>query len=235
MESRGEVSTAALRSGGMAGILAGVFVIVGAILIALRPPPSTLGEILGELFPQNRTLVAAGTYVTLAALLLAVPFLASLYWKLRGTDRALAQLGLGPSLLAIPLLIFFIVADFAVTSSHSNLYGQALADDPTSPLGAGDAGLVLVAYWTTSSLISAVALAAALLLGLGVAFFGIAMRESADFSKGFMWLSVALGILVILFAFLNLDLPAAFLGAALAVAAFALVLGWKIYTLAGTT
>ncbi|MFQ5934655.1 MAG: hypothetical protein ACE5KI_08450, partial [Dehalococcoidia bacterium] len=95
-----------------------------------------------------------------------------------------------------------------------------------APLAPGDVGLVLVAHWTARSLLFGLATAGSLFLGTGIAFFGIAMRGSDDFSMGFVWLSVGLGVIIFILVFLGLS---AFVFGVAGV--FALVLGWKVYAL----
>ncbi len=206
--------------------MAGVLIIIGLVLSALLPPPERPGQLLGEHFPQNQTLATAATFVLVAGFLLFVPFVAALYWSLRGTHRAYALLGLGPSLLALTLVTIASAASLVTLSNLSDLYGRAQADEPLSPLGPEDAGLIIIAQWTTSALFNGVVLAGALFGGIGFSFFGLAMRGGDRFSMGFAWLSMGLGVLIVLLVFFGLVL-----GAQVLAVVFALAIGWKVYTL----
>ena len=83
-----------------------------------------------------------------------------------------------------------------------------------------------LAYGAVLTLLSAGNSAALLFIGLAFVAFGLAMRGSQDFGEGLAWLSVVLGIVVVLFTLLVL----VFVGV-IALAVFALVLGWKVYSL----
>ncbi len=95
--------------------------------------------------------------------------------------------------------------------------GVAVADRP----------VVVAAFGAVQGLFGAGITAGVYLIGLAFVAFGLAMRGRPDYQEGYAWFSVALGIVAIIFPLLILALVSAVL-----IAVFALVLGWKVYSLA---
>ncbi|MFQ6013511.1 MAG: DUF4386 family protein [Thermoplasmata archaeon] len=205
-----------LRVGGLAGILAGVILIVGFITFFLAFPPPDPEQALAT-FPEDRTLLTVATDLFLISLLLFLAFLAALYWSLREPSRVFARIGLGTGVLAAVMGIVALTGFMLATNTFSVLYADAAASDRP---------VVVATYAAVFSLLDAGNIAAFLFFGLAFAAFGLAMRGSQDFSDGLAWLSAVLGIIIILFIFFNL-----FPVAIIAIFVFALLLGWKVYSL----
>lgn len=209
-----------LRVGGWAGILAGVLVLVALIVsVALAPPTTFPPDFEQNLvdFLANPTPQTVGQDLAIISLLLILPFLAAIYRTLREPSRTLARIGLGSSVLATVLLIVGFAGLLEASRSFSALYdGAAIADRP----------VVVAAFAVVWQLLGAGNVAGIYLFGLAFVAFGLAMRASPDYQEGFAWLSVVLGIITVLLPLLILGLASALL-----LAVFALVLGWKVYSL----
>ena len=210
--------TSVLRVGGWAGVVAGVFIVLVLITFVLASPPP-LGEHEETLanFPEDRTLLTVSADLFQVALLLLIAFLAALYWSLREPSRVFARIGLGSGVLGLVLYLVTIGGFLLALIAFSGLYeGAAVSDRP----------VVVATYAAVLTLINAGGLAALLLIGLAFVAFGLAMRGSQDFGEGLAWLSVVLGIVAVLFTILVLEAVAI-----IAIVVFALVLGWKVYSL----
>ncbi len=85
---------------------------------------------------------------------------------------------------------------------------------------------MVATYAAVVTLLSAGESAGFLLIGLAFVAFGLAMRGRQDFGEGLAWLSVVLGIIIVLLNLLGLG----FVGT-LALPVVALVFGWKVYSL----
>jgi hypothetical protein len=71
-----------------------------------------------------------------------------------------------------------------------------------------------------------------LVVPIGIIVLGVAMLGAPDFGKGFGGVSVALGVVGVVAALLQMVEPASMIGAGsyFACLIFYLVLGWKVYT-----
>ncbi len=205
-----------LRVGGLAGVLAGSIIVIAFIALLSSPQVAGLEESLAT-WPENAALANVTLDLFLVGLLLFIPFLAVLYSSLREPSRLFARIGLGTGVLAVIVLIFGLLGSIGAAEVLSRVYMEAAT---------GDRPVVVAIYGGFLSLFGVGIAAGFLFAGLAFVAFGIAMRGSRDFGGGLAWLSVALGIIIVLFTFLLL----AFL-AFIAVAVFALVLGWKVYSL----
>ncbi len=214
-ESMGE-DKSILRVGGLAGVVAGVILILGLLTLFSSLPPVDLEQQLAT-FPGDRTLLTVAVDLFLVGFLLFLVFLAALYWSLREKNRAFARIGLGSGVLAFVLGIVITAGLLLAADAFSGLYADAaVADRP----------VVVATYGAVVSLLQAGNTAAFLFTGFAFVAFGLAMRGSQDFGEGLAWLSIVLGVIVVLLTFLLL----ANLGV-IAGAVFALVLGWKVYSL----
>ncbi|MFQ5837425.1 MAG: DUF4386 family protein [Thermoplasmata archaeon] len=205
-----------LRVGGLAGVLTGVILILGFITFFLAFPPPDPEQALGT-FPEDRTLLTVSVDLFIVSLLLSLPFLAALYRSLREPNRVFARIGLGTGVLAAVMGIVALTGFMLATNTFSVLYADATTSDRP---------VVVATYAAVFSLLDAGNTAAFIFFGLAFVAFGLAMKRSQDFPEGLAWLSVVLGIIIILFIFLNL-----FPVAIIAIVVFALVLGWKVYNL----
>ncbi len=216
-ESMGEVDRSVLRVGGLAGVLAGVFVVLGLItfVLASSPPPGDFEQTLAT-FPEDRILVTVAIDLFLVSSLLFLAFLAALYGSLKEPSRVFARLGLGSGVIALVLLIVALGGFLFANDAFSGLYEAAAASDRP---------VVVATFGAVSSLLQAGNSAGFLFAGLAFVAFGLAMRGSRDFGEGLAWLSVVLGIIIVLLILLVLGLVGV-----IAVAVFALVFGWKVYS-----
>ncbi len=224
MESGGEVKRSVLRVGGWAGILAGIIFIIGTVvgfvIPALGRPiafPPDLAQDLAS-FPENGTIVRAGISLVTLSLLLLLAFWAALYWSLREPSRVFARIGLGSGVLAVILLI--LNGQIVLQSGH---FFSALFADPAS-----DQDVVVATYAAVRSLAEAAFTTGFFFLGLAFVGFGLAMRSHPAYQEGMVWLTVVLGVLIVLLFMFILGLFSILLFVVLAV-----VLGRKVYSLAG--
>ncbi len=218
----GEMERRILRVGGWAGVLAGIIVVVGLITFLLLPVPfgatfpPDLEQDLAS-FPEIRTNLTVSFALLVVAYLLLIVFLGALYWSLKEPSRAFARIGLGSGVLAVLLSIVGLQGFLLASNVLSALYGDvAVADRP----------VVVATYGVMFSLSSAVLSTGFLFIGLAFVAFGLAMRGSPDFGEGLAWLSVVLGILIVLLVF-----PIQGNVGTILIAVLALVLGWKVYSL----
>ena len=205
-----------LRVGGLAGVLAGVVLIVGLIIFLLSPAPVDLEEFLA-FFPDNSLSQTVSGDLLIGALLLILVFLAALYRSLREPSRVFARIGLGSGVLAIVVGVVALLGFQSAAAAFAPLYEAAASSDRP---------LVVAAYGVAVVLLRAVFTAAGLFLGLAFVAFGLAMRGSPAFGEGLAWLSVVLGGIIIVSHNPNL-LPVALI----AIVVVALVFGWKVYSL----
>ena len=215
MESMGEEKSV-LRLGGLAGVLAGVFLILGVIVLTLVPaePESQLWS-----FSGSRILLIGIIDLLLAGFLLSIPSLGAIYSSLKEPSRVFARIGLGSGVLALVLFMVNLGGFFLAIDAFSGLYTAPFSDRP----------VVVATYEAVVILLQAGSFAGVLLVGLAFVAFGLAMRGSPDYGEGLAWLSIVLGLIVVLvaFSFSFLPLPVA----AIALAVFAPVFGWKAYSL----
>ena len=207
-----------LRVGGWGGILAGVFIVLGLLTFVLSspPPPGDLEQNIAT-FPENRTILTVAVDLFLVGLLLFLVFLAALYWSLREPSRVFARIGLGSGVLALVFIVVISTGSLLALDAFSGLYEAAAVSDRP---------VVVATFGAVMSLLQAGSSAGGLFIGLAFVAFGLAMRGSRDFGEGLAWLSVVLGLVVVLFVFLFLSLVSV-----LVIAVFGLVLGWKVYSL----
>lgn len=216
MEAKGEADRSLMRIGGWGGMVGGIFILVGLLVAILGAGlPETLRQEL-ETFSDRSLGVFLETDFSLAALLLGITLLAGLYVSLRHVNRGLARLGLGAGVFAFALAVVGLTGFLIAQMAFSELYNDPLLDQ----------SLVLVTYTAVDTLLTALSGAAFLFTGFAFAAFGLAMRGSPDFSRGVVWLTIVLGLAIILFALLS--------GGAIAIGVIAvllLVLGWKVMSL----
>lgn len=216
MESGGEVKRSVLQVGGWSGVVAGVLMVVGLITGLFAPVSAGLEEILAN-FPDNSLTVQVASSELILAFLLILAFFAALYWSLREPSRVFARIGLGSGVLAAILAIGAFLG-----FQHANLLFSALYEAAS----ASDRPLVVAAYAVPVSIFRATLGSGGYLIGLAIVASGLAMRGSPDFGEGLAWLSIIVGILVVLFTLLLLGPVVIPL-----IALFAIVLGWKVYSL----
>jgi hypothetical protein len=215
-----------LRWGGLAGILGGiVFVLVFVVVIVFvgPDPADPEGEVMR--FPDIRAARTVEDSLYLMVLILWVTHFLALYRALRGTSLAPALFGSVLGIVGLGVLAAGALPHVA-TAPISDLY-HAPGATPEDR-----AALVLV-WQATEGIFDALFGVGLLLVPIGFVALGVAMLGASAFGKGFGGVSVVLGVVgVVAATVLLVDplSPSAFVGV-LALIAFHLVLGWKVYSL----
>ena len=213
-----------LRWGGLAGILAGIFFsLTIVILIAFVPldPTDTEGLVMRE--PDVRAIVTVGESFFLVFVILAVPLFLALYWALRGTSLAAALFG---SVLGV----MGLVVEAAAALPHvafapiSDLY-HAPGATPE------DQGTLVLLWQATQGIFNALDAVGLTLLSIGLIVLGVAMLRAPAFGKSFGGTSIVLGVAGAAGIILSPIASGALFLAPIVVLIFALLLGWKVYSL----
>jgi hypothetical protein len=219
-----------LRWGGLAGILGGiVFILVFVIVIAFvgADPAQPEGEVMR--FPDIRALRTVEDSLYLVVLILWVAHFLALYRALRGRSLAPALFGSVIGIVGLGVLAAGALPHVA-TAPISDLYhapGATPEDQAT-----------LVLLWqATQGIFDALFGAGLLLVPIGLIALGMAMFGVPAFGKRFGGVSVVLGVVGVVAASVLLvdpHSPSAFAGV-LALIAFHLILGWKLYSISRAT
>ena len=213
-----------LRWGGLAGILAGIlFILAIVILIAFGPPVTAdpEGLVMGE--PDVRAALSVGNALYLVNLILVVILLLALYRALRGTSLAAALFG---SVLGVTGLVVLVAAAFPHVAfvPISDLYhapGATPAEQAT-----------LVLLWqATQGVFTALDAVGLFVLPIGFIVLGVAMLRAPTFGRGFGGVSVVLGVAGATGTLLGQTVSDAVFFGPIVVIIFALLLGWKVYSL----
>ena len=208
-----------LRLGGLSGLLAGAIILVGLALAFTLPAAVLSGP---EGFFQSSP-EAKGTFLAIGRLgyvapFLYLPFVLALYNSLGKSRPTLTLLG---SILGITAAAAFEIFFLGVVSTSFSLADYYAAAAP------GDRDTVVIAAVAAISVLNGVQNAGFFFLGVSFISLGVSALGNAAFHKGFGWLGVVLGILVIALPFVG--------GPGLARftlwAVFTLVLGGKLYSL----
>jgi hypothetical protein len=215
-----------MRWGGLAGILGGiVFVLVFVVVIAFVGPDPAQPEGRVMRFPDIRAARTVEDSLYLVVLMLWVTHFLALYRALRGTSLAPALFGSVLGIVGLGVLAAGALPHVA-TAPISDLYH--------APGATPEDRAALVLMWqATEGIFDALFGVGLLLVPIGFVALGVAMLGVPAFGKGFGGVSVVLGVVgVVAASVLLVDplSPSAFVGV-LALIAFHLVLGWKIYSL----
>lgn len=219
-----------LRWGGLAGVLGGIVFILVFIIVAAFVGMDTLQpEEWIERFPDIRAarIVENGLY--LAVLILWVPHYLTLHRALRGTSLAPALFGSALGILGLVILMAGALPHVA-TAPLSDLYHApgATAEDQAS----------LVLMWeATQGIFDALLITGLVILPVSHIALGLAMLKSPTFGRGVGRMSVLLGAIGIIAAGVLLVDPQSPIAVAtvLGLIAFHLVVGWRVYKLAGVS
>ncbi len=223
-----EQEKSVLRWGGLAGMLGGIlFILVWGVVIVGpvgMEDPATLQAWVTR-FPDIRAARVVENVVYLTALILEVPLFLALYRSLRKTSLAPALFG---SVLGILGLVVMMVG----TTPH-------VAHAPLSDLyhapgaAAADQAAIALLWQATWGIFDAMLYVGFFVVPLGLFLLGAGMLESAAFGKGLGWLSVALGVIGLAAAVLQLVDPSSMIGAGSYIVClfFYFIMGWKIYSL----
>jgi hypothetical protein len=214
-----------LRWGGLAGIVGSalfllVFVIVG-VFVGSDPEPE--GAVMR--FPDIRMArtVENGLYLLVLSLW-AVHFLA-LFRTLQGTSLAAAMFGSALGILGLAVLAVGAIPH-AASVPISDLYHAP----GTSP--EDQATLVLV-WQATYGIFNALLVTGLVIMPLSLFILGVGMLDAPAFGKGHGWATVILGVVGAAAAVALLVNPQSFIAVVgiLALIAFHLIMGWKVYRL----
>jgi hypothetical protein len=221
-----EEEQSVLRWGGLAGILGAIiFILVFVIVIAFvgPEPAEPEGEVMR--FPDIRAARTVEDSLYLVVLILWVAHFLALYRALRETSLAPALFGSVLGIVGLGVLAAGALPHVA-TAPISDLYH--------APGATTDDRAALVLMWqATQGIFDALFGVGLLLVPIGFVTLGVAMLGSPAFGRGFGGVSVVVGVVgVVAASILLVDplSPSAFVGV-LALIAFHLVVGWKLYSL----
>ena len=215
-----------LRWGGLAGILGGIiFILVFVVVIAFvgPDPAEPEGEVMR--FPDIKAARTVEDSLYLVVLILWVAHFLALYRGLRGTSLAPALFGSVLGIVGLGVLAAGALPHVA-TAPISDLY-HAPGANPE------DQATLVLMWQATEGIFDALFGVGLLLVPIGFVALGVAMLGAPAFGRGFGGVSVVVGVVgVVAASILLVDplSPSAFVGV-LALIAFHLVVGWKVYSL----
>ena len=224
-----EQENSVLRWGGLAGMLGGFLFILVMVVVGVFVPPDP-ADLAGWVtrFPDIRSARVVENVMYLVALILEIPLFLALY-------RALRRTSLAPALFGSVLGIVGLVAMVISTTPH-------VAHAPLSDLyhapGAtpGDQAALALMWQATWGMFNAMLYVGFFVVPIGFTILGVAMLGAPAFGKSFGWLSVALGVVGLIAAVLQMADPSSLTGVGSYFACLILysVLGWKVYSLSRT-
>ena len=180
------VSRRVLQLGGACGLLAGALIVSG-LIVALMIPPAAMTSV--ETFFQSSTgtksaVLTAGR-IGYVAPLFYIPFLVTLYQRLRGPNPTSALVGLVLGTAASAALIIYFHGLVNVLFPLADRYASATLNEQTTVVIAGLAAIALL---------SGVLVAGIQLLGLSFLFLGVSALGAHADQRVLGWLGVVLGI-----------------------------------------
>lgn len=213
-----------LRMGGMAGLLAGVLILLGLIFRNVLPPATlTFEEVLTGFFGAELSLRRPLFHgLHLVGLLVSIPFALALYRGLRETNREYALGGLLLYFVFVALLVLFASWPFLVTARIAGLYEAANAER------------MVDIFEVTHEIQFTIAFAGHLFFSLSALALGAAMLGSRDYGRSWGGVSLLLGMIGIVLVAGQIAIPPSFLLRLILIAVFLFVFGWKVYSLSKT-
>jgi len=221
-----EQEKSVLRWGGLAGILGSVFFILVMVFVAvvIGSDPFDLAEVVAR-FPNIHMLRVIENGVYLVGLLLEILLVLALFLALR-------KVNLAPALFGSALGIVGLVSMAISATPHVAHYplSELFHATGTTPEAQEAIALMWQATW---GVFNAPLFVGFFVVPTGLILLGVAMFSSPDFSKGYSWVSLVLGVIAFIAAILQMIDPAADIGALsyIALILFYFVLGIKIYRL----
>ncbi len=217
-----------LRWGGLAGMLGGMLFILAMVVVIAGPvgmddPADLAGWVTRFPDIQAARVVENGIY--LVALILEVPLFLAVYWALRRTSLAPALFGSVLGILGLGAM---------VVSATPHVAHAPLSDLYHAPGATPEAQATLALLWqATWGIFDAILYVGFFVVPIGLILLGVAMLKALVFGKGYGWVSVALGVVGLVAAVLQIAGPASMIGGGsyFACLIFYLVLGWKVYSL----
>ena len=223
-----EQEKSVLRWGGLAGMLGGIlFILTWVVVIAgpvgMEDPVDLAGWVTR--FPDIRAarIVENGLY--LVALILEVTLFLALYRALRRTSLAPALFGSVLGILGLAVMVVSATPHIA----HAPLSDLYHAPGATP----GDQATIALLWQATWGIFDAMLYVGFFVVPIGLIALGVAMFGAPAFGKGFGGVSVALGVVGLVAAVLQMIDPSSMIGAGsyFACLIFYFVLGWKVYSL----
>jgi hypothetical protein len=217
-----------LRWGGLAGILGGVLFILSWVVVLAGPvgmeDPADLAGWVTR-FPDIRAARVVENGIYLVALVLGVMLFLALYRALRGTSLAPALFGSVLGILGLTVLMAGAVPHIA----HAPLSELYHAPGATPE----DQAAIALMWQATWGIFDALLYVGFFVVPTGILLLGAGMLKAPAFGKGLGWAGVALGVVGLAAAVLQMADPASMIGALsfFAIIIFYLVLGWKVYSL----
>jgi hypothetical protein len=209
-------------------MLGGILFILGWVVVIVGPvgmeDPATLEEWVTR-FPDIKTARVVENVTYLVALILEVPLFLALSRALRRTSLAPALFGSVLGLIGITLFMVGALPH-AAHAPLSDLYHAPGA----TPADQAALALMWQAVW---GITDAVLYTGFFVVPVGLILLGVGMLGSPAFGKGYGWVSVALGLIGLVAAVLQIVDPASMIGAVSYFASliFYLILGWKLWSL----
>jgi hypothetical protein len=211
--------------GGLLFILAFVVVVAGPVGME---EPASLEELVAR-FPDVKAARVVENVTYLSGLILGVPLFLALYRALRRTSLAPALFG---SVLGIVGLVPMMV------SSNPHVAHAPLSELYHAPgaTPADQAALALL-WQAILGIVDLTTYVGFFIVPIGILILGVGMFGSPTFGKGYGGVSMALGVVGFVAAFLQIFDPASMIGAVsyFAIIIFFLVMGWKVYTVSRTS
>jgi hypothetical protein len=221
-----EQEKSVLRWGGLSGLAGGILSILVMVFVGVFVPPDP-ADLAGWVtrFPDIQAVRVVENLVYLMALILEVPLFLALY-------RALRRTSLAPALFGSALGILGLVAMAVSATPHaahaplSDLYHAPGA----TPVDQATLALVWQATW---GIFDAMLYVGFLVVPIGLTLLGVGMLRPPAFGKGVGGVIVALGVVGVVAAVLQMADPAAIFGVGSYLGGIIayLVLGWKVYSL----
>lgn len=219
-----------LRWSGLAGVLGSiVFLLVFAIVIVFVGPEPARTEGFLLRFPDVRAAHTVENTLYLVALLLYVIHVLGLHRALRETSAAPALFGSALGILGLGVLAVGAIPHI-VQARLSDIYHA-----PGATAGEQES---LVLMWEVSQGIFDTLLVTGLfIVPIGYLVLGVAMFGAPSFGKRFGSMSVGLGVAGLIAASALLIGPVSEIAVIgiLALIVFHLVVGWKVYSLSGSS
>ena len=216
--------------GGVGGMLAGIMLILAYGLLTLGYPPQTCCS--EEFFRQalrSPALLVLFNMPIPSAWALSIPLFLALYTSLRKTSVRYALLGTVSGVIAVSIASINLFASIPLKLALAELYSKTADADKKTMIGVAEA--------ISSSSAASLPL---FFLFLIIAFLavGAAMGRSAAFRNGYGWLSIVLGIILVVFLplggllmFLQLWVPQFFALVIIPPILWLILVGFKIYRL----
>jgi hypothetical protein len=222
-----------LRLGGLGGMLAGILLLLSlAATFLLVPVTSDIEETLRN-YSDSRTARLVIAFLTLVAVILAIPLFLALDRMFRSTSRALASFGGVLGVLGLVMFAFVVAEEFVIIPTLANLLGSMSQEETTVVLLFQVSSGLLLTIGYIGSLFLAISF-----LSLGGAMFGSRGPREGDLvisrTRSSAWFSLLLGVVgvaVISLSPVLIEVSRAVAILSLLLLAYLLLLGWKVYSL----